>query len=147
MSEVIITATAWVLDEPKVTKTDAQSGEPVNFAWKIFAEASVTDTEGEPVSKVPKAAWKVHLTDALGLTVLLGFTVAEITAAFKPQPGFYLLRLDEFPTHAWVAPTACGIAIRGYVGRKKLKVRGQVVVPIELAGPKVVHMLAPPPGF
>jgi len=144
MSEVIITAAAWVRDEPKVTTT--QEGEPVEFGWTILAEASVTDTEGEPVSKLPKSAWRVHVTDGSGVTLLLGFSVAEIVPIINQptQLGFYLLKLDECSTSAWVAPTACGIAIRGNVGPNKLKVRGQVVVPIELAGPTAVHMLATP---
>jgi hypothetical protein len=148
MSEVIITAAAWVRDEPKVTKT--VEGEPVAFAWRILAEASVTDTEGGPVSKLPKGAWRVHVTDGSGVTFLLAFSVAEIVPIINQptQLGFYLLTLAEFPTSAWVAPTACGIAIRGYRGPKKPQthVRGQVVVPIELAGPTAVHMLATP-GF
>jgi hypothetical protein len=144
MSEVIITAAAWVRDEPKVTKT--VEGEPVAFAWRILAEASVTDTEGGPVSKLPKGAWRVHVTDGSGVTLLLGFSVTEIVPIIDQptQLGFYLLTLAEFPTSAWVAPTACGIAIRGNVGPKKLKVWGQVVVPIEFKGPTAVHMLATP---
>lgn len=42
MSEVIVTATAWVAGEPRVTKTVEE--EPVEFAWTLLAEASVTDT-------------------------------------------------------------------------------------------------------
>jgi hypothetical protein len=140
MSEVIITAAAWVRDDPKLLK---KSGKPT-FVWQILAEASVTDTEGEPVSKLPKSAWRVHVTDGSGSTPgWPGFNVVEIA----PDPtqvalGFYLLTLDEFWTSPWVAPTACGIAISGYIGRKKLKVRGQVVVPIDLAGPTAVQLLA-----
>jgi len=146
MSEVIVTATAWVAGEPRVTKTVEE--EPVEFAWTLLAEASVTDTQGQPISKLPKSVWRLHVTDASGITLLLGFSVAEIVPIIN-QPirrGFYLLTLDEFPTSPWVAPTACGIAIQGNVGPKKLKVRGQVVVPIALAGPTAVHVLTTP-GF
>jgi hypothetical protein len=147
MSEVIITAAAWVRDDPKVIQIVE---EEVVFGWRILAEASVTDTEGGPVSKLPKGAWRVHVTDSSGVTLLLGFSVTEIVPIINQptQLGFYLLTLAEFPTSAWVAPTACGVAIRGYRGPKKpqTQVRGQVVVPIELAGPTAVHMLATP-GF
>lgn len=146
MSEVIVTATAWVAGEPRVTKTVEE--EPVEFAWTLLAEASVTDTQGQPISKLPKSVWRLHVTDASGIALLLGFSVAEIVPIIN-QPirrGFYLLTLDECPTSPWVAPTACGIAIQGNVGPKKLKVRGQVVVPIALAGPTAVHVLTTP-GF
>jgi hypothetical protein len=139
MSEVIITAAAWVRDEPKVTQFQA---EQATVSWRILAEASVTDTAGEPVSKVQKSAWRLHVTDSSGNTYPLGFSVSEIAIIQPTQLGFYLLRLDELKTSDWpAAPTACGIAISGYVGPKKLKVRGQVVVPIELAGPTAVQLL------
>jgi hypothetical protein len=131
-------------DEPKVTKIV----EAAEFAWTILAEVSVTNTEGQPLTKLPKSAWRVHVTNGSGFTQLFGFSVTEIAPTINqpPELGFYLLTLDELATSAWVAPTACGIAIRGNVGPKKLKVRGQVVVPIELAGPTAVQMLATP-GF
>lgn len=147
MSEVIITAAAWVKDEPRVTKT--VEDEPEEFAWTILAEASVTDTKGDPMSKLPKSAWNVHVTDASGVTLLpLGVGVVEIVPIINQplQLGFYLLTVPEVPTAPWVAPAACGIAIKGNVGPNKLKVRGQVVVPIDIKGSTAVHLLATP-GF
>jgi hypothetical protein len=146
MSEVTVSAAAWVAGEPRVTKM--VEDQPVEFAWTLLAEASVTDTEGEPISKLKKSLWKPHVTDAAGITLLLDFGVTEIVPIIN-QPvrrGFYLLTFDEFPTAPWVAPTACGIAIRGTIGPTKLEVRGQVVVPIALAGPTAVHLLTTP-GF
>jgi hypothetical protein len=110
MSEVIITAAAWVRDEPKVTQFQA---EQATVSWRILAEASVTDTAGEPVSKVQKSAWRLHVTDSSGNTYPLGFSVSEIAIIQPTQLGFYLLRLDELKTSDWpAAPTACGIAIK-----------------------------------
>jgi hypothetical protein len=142
MSEVIITAHAWVAGEPGV---NFLHGDPHEFLWTMLAEASVTNADGEPISKLPKKVWKLHVTQASGVTSLPSFTVVEIVTPLAPVlPGFYLLALDEFGTPPWIAPTAFGIAIEGTVGRPKVEVRGQVVVPISLAGPTVVQTLTTP---
>jgi hypothetical protein len=142
MSEVIITAAAWIPDEPKIELSQEDVAE---FTWRILAEASVTDTDGKPISKLTKSSWNVHVTDASGTTWAPPFSVAPVNALFLSPPGppgFYLLKVDQFPTAPGVAPTAFGIVI----AYKKLNLEGQVVVPVALAGPTVVSTLTTP-GF
>jgi len=142
MSRVIVTAAAWTIGEPRIK--ELKHDQPPEFLWRILAEASVTDTDGEPISKLPKSVWSVHVTNASGATSAPSFSVGDITIFSTPLPGFYLFTVEEFPTSAWVAPTACGIVVKGT--SRKLQVHGQVVVPIALAGPKVVETLTTP-GF
>jgi hypothetical protein len=54
--------------------------------------------------------------------------------------GFYLVRVDKFPTGPWVMPAALGIAI----ANRKLSLEGQVVVQVALAGPSFVSTLTTP---
>ena len=144
MSEVIVTAADWAAGEPRLVFTPGI--DETTWLWSILAEESVSNPDGEAMSKLPKSVWHTHLTDASGTTQTPGFTVSEIVTLSGLHPGFYLLRFDDLPGHAYAAPTACGIAIAGTVGRQKLDVHGQVVVPIALAGPTVVSVLTTP-GF
>lgn len=133
MSIATLTASAWTVDPDVGIKNLAAN----SLKWKVWAEVSVTDADGNPISDLKKSAWKVHVTDASGFTWAEPFTVGAIQV--PPQEGFYLVRLDEpVETKLWVAPTACGIS----VDYKKRDVRGQVVVPINFMGMHAVQALA-----
>jgi hypothetical protein len=138
MNEAMVTAVAWIPDEPKML---VSQGQATGFEWRILAEASVTDTDGKPMSGLAKNSWKVHVTDAQGGTLLPAFSVGPMSA-LPPTvlPGFYLLKVSKFQTGTWIMPTAFGIAISS----KKMNLEGQVVVPIALAGPTVVSGLTKP---
>jgi hypothetical protein len=131
-----LTASAWAIDP--TWEAVVPEPEAIFFEWSVLAEVSVTDADGNPISGLPKSAWKVHVTDASGTTLQGAFTVKQIQV--PPQAGFYLLTLAALPTESWVALTACGIS----VDFKKQDVRGQVVVPIQLMGKHAVQTLAPP---
>jgi hypothetical protein len=137
---VIITAAAWVADEPTPFFTPSSEGNPAAFEWNILVEACVTDTGGQPVTKLSKSAWKIHVMDAEGIAWLLGFTITDALSFTTPLPGYYRFVLESFPTDPLVAPTACGITLNA----KKLDAHGQVVVPVALATPQAVQTLAPP---
>jgi hypothetical protein len=141
MSEAIITAAAWVPNEPKAEAS--KEGEDTLFRWTILAEASVSDTDGKPVDKLSKSSWKVHVTAAGGTPWSLPFSVKPLTSFPSPitaLEGYYLVRVDNFPAGPWEMPTAMGIAI----ANRKLGLQGKVVVPVALAGPTVVSTLTTP---
>jgi hypothetical protein len=144
MSEVVVTASAWIAGEPAVSYQIGHDLE--EFVWTMLAEACVTDADGKPVSKLPKKAWRVHVTDAAGTTGhIQPVSVAEIVPPLQTlEAGFYLLTLGTFGAPPWVAPAACGIAVYGTPGGTKLEVRGQVVVPVQFVGPTAVHLLTTP---
>jgi hypothetical protein len=139
---VIITAAAWVQGEPRVATLPG--GEPDGgFDWTVCAEASATDSEGEPMTKLSESVWHAHVTDASGHLewvniVDFGELSIDLTG---PVSGFYFLRFSECFTAEFIAPTACGIAVHVPGWKGLAEVSGRVVVPIELSSPTAVKLL------
>ena len=142
MSEVKVTASAWVVVEPPgIRSGKATDVEDWKAVWKLRAEGSVADELGEPVSGLSKKAWSIHVTDALGNSYAPSFTVGKVVAAGQLVEGFYGLTIPELQTPLWVSPTAFGIAVDTTHGGHKRELRGQVVVPIRVQGPTIVQGL------
>jgi len=141
MSIANLTASAWTVEDPGIgTQPHGEF-----LIWKIMAEVSVSDADGNPISGLKKSAWKVHVTDATGTTLEGPFTITPIQVPSQAE-GFYLIKLTEplrpvqwhWVTELWVPFPACGISVE----HKKRDVRGQVVVPINFMGKTAVQALA-----
>ena len=114
MSQVDVTAAAWVVANFGLKVSPDR--EQFFMRWRIRAEVSVADADGQTVDGLAKRAWDVHVTDALGAI-----------------------------TPLWVIPTALGVVVDTGRGGSKLDLHGQVVVPIRHEGPTVVPALTQVP--
>ncbi len=141
MSEVEVTASAWVVVEPPGVHPAPHEFDAWQAAWKLRAEASVADDHGEPLSGLAKKAWGVHVTDAIGNSYAPSFTLSKVVASGQPVEGFYVLTIPDLRTPLWISPTAFGIVIDSTAGGHKRKLRGQVVVPIRVQGPTILQSL------
>jgi hypothetical protein len=139
MSELIVSAVAWVPRKP-VWSSEVSGAKQFFFKWIVYAEVSVTEPNGEPVTKLAKSAWQVHITFSDGDAEVPTFTVST-SLGVVDAPGFYLVRcnpeehlaVDLADAYAPIRrPTALGVAIRRS-HRTKGEDRGQVVVPITSA--------------
>lgn len=143
MSEVKVTASAWVVVEPPSVHAGSEL-ENFQAGWKLRAEASVADELGEPVSGLSKKAWSIHVTDAAGNSYAPSFTLTKVVASGQPVAGFYVLAIPDLRTPLWISPTAFGVTIDTTGGGQK-RLRGQVVVPIRVQGPTIVQALTRTP--
>ena len=141
MSEVKVTASAWVVVEPPGFRLAGHELEDSQAVWKLRAEASVADDHGEPVSGLPKKAWSLHVTDAVGNSYAPSFTLGKVVVSGQPVAGFYVLTIPDLRTPLWVSPTAFGITIENTAARDRRELRGQVVVPIRVQGPTIHQAL------
>lgn len=140
MSEVNLTAAAWIPEGPRVgVARDADFD--MECRWKLRAEVSVADSLGKPLSTLPKSAWSVHVTDFTGRTHAPSFTVTRANVSGQVIPGFYVLAIDDLRLIGFfVAPTALGLAI------ERKGSQGQIVVPVALAGQWIIRQFEPPVG-
>jgi hypothetical protein len=142
VSEVKVTASAWVVVEPpSVHIAGFKAEDSAQAGWKLRAEASVADHLGEPVSGLSKTAWSVHVTDAVGNSYAPSFTISQVAASGQPVAGFYVLTIADLRTPLWISPTAFGITIDTTARGHKRELRGQVVVPIRVQGPTIFQGL------
>jgi hypothetical protein len=140
MSQAILSASAWIPDEPT-----SEGDEPAPV-WTVSAEVSVTDVDGKPIAGLStKSLWTLHLTFANKFTmpVQSGYFKVEKVAWFGwTGPGFYMLALDPLGgVGEWGVPTACGIALHRKAATKPRPIselQGQIVVPVAWASPRVV---------
>ena len=132
MSELIVSAAAWVPQKP-VLSSSGGGEKGYFFKWTVYAEVSVTAANGEPVTKLAKSAWQVHITFSDGGAVLPTFTVSTVA------PGFSIVKCNPKEYLAGVGgpilrPTALGVSItRPNRTAPENEDRGQVVVPLTLA--------------
>ena len=143
MSQVDVTAAAWVVANFGLKVSPDR--EQFFMRWRIRAEVSVADADGQTVDGLAKRAWDVHVTDALGASTAPAFTVARADASGQVIPGFYVLKIPDAITPLWVIPTALGVVVDTGRGGSKLDLHGQVVVPIRHEGPTVVPALTQVP--
>jgi len=141
VSEVKVTASAWVVVEPPGIRIGGHELEDSQAVWKLRAEASVADDVGRPVSGLSKKAWSVHVTDALGNSYAPSFTLSKVAASGQSVAGFYVLAIADLRTPLWISPTAFGITIESTAARDKRELRGQVVVPVRVQGPTILQGL------
>ena len=139
MSQVILSAVAWIPSEPTAKPAGDAPGEA---EWAIYGEASVTDNEGNPITELPREDWTVHVTFSSQTYLETALTIAHL----DDLPGFYLFDLEPVRTTAYWPPTACGIAVHHHVGERELppEWQGQVVVPIALAWDQVIRSVLTP---
>jgi hypothetical protein len=141
VSEVEVTASAWVVVEPPSIRLTGPHAENAQAVWKLRAKASVADDHGEPLSGLAKKTWSVHVTDAIGNSYAPTFTLSNVVASGQPATGFYVLTIPDLRTPLWISPTAFGIVIDSTAGGHKRKLRGQVVVPIRVQRPTILQAL------
>jgi hypothetical protein len=138
VSELNLTGTAWTSELRLGIAQDGTGDPAMEWRWKLRAEVSVADALGNPVGSLPKNAWSVHVTDYNARTQAPSFTVTRANVAGQVVPGFYILAIDDFRvTGWWVAPTALGLAV------ERKGSHGQIVVPVAMAGYRVVQLHAP----
>ena len=137
MSELIVSAAAWVPRKPVWSSEFGGGGQNYFFEWTVYAEVSVTAANGEPVTKLAKSAWQVHITFSDGDADLPTFTVSTIAPGFslvkcKPDAHLAVTLADAYAPI--IRPTALGASIRRPNRTAPEKEdRGQVVVPVTLA--------------
>jgi hypothetical protein len=136
VSEIDLSAAAWISEG----RLGVARGDDIAMEsrWKLRAEVSVSDASGKPVVSLAKSAWSVHVTDYNGQTHAPGFTVAKASVSGQAIPGFYVLAIDDVRLVGFfVAPTALGLTV------ERKDARGQIVVPVAIAGYRVVQLHAP----
>jgi hypothetical protein len=137
VNEINLTAAAWI-SEGRLGLVVRDHEPDYEWRWKLRAEVSVADAHGKPVGPLPTSAWSVHVTDHNGQTHAPTFTVAKTNISGQVIPGFYALAVDDLRLAGWyVAPTALGLVI------ERKGSRGQIVVPVAIAGYRVVQLHAP----
>jgi len=136
VGEIDLSAAAWISEgRLGVSRTEDFSMES---RWRLRAEVSVSDASGNPLASLAKSAWSVHVTDYTGQTHAPSFTVAKANVAGQAIPGFYVLAIDDLRLVGFfVAPTALGLTV------ERKGSRGQIVVPVAIAGYRVVQLHAP----
>jgi hypothetical protein len=136
VSEINFTAAAWV-SEMRLRLAPGHEGD-MEWRWKLLAEVSVATALGKPLGSLPKSAWSLHVTDYTGRTQAPSFTVTKANVSGQVIPGFYILSVDDLRLVGfYVAPTALGLAV-DHKGS-----HGQIVVPVAIAGYRVVQLHAP----
>jgi hypothetical protein len=138
VSEINLSAAAWI-SEGRLGIVRGDDGDPdMEWRWKLRAEVSVADPLGKPLGSLPKSAWSIHVTDYNGRTYAPSFTVAKANVSGQVMPGFYVLGVDDLRLVGFfVAPTALGLAV------ERKGSNGQIVVPVAIAGYRVVQLHAP----
>jgi hypothetical protein len=138
VSEINLTATAWISAGGLGVGRGDDGDVDMEWRWNLRAEVSVADAAGQPVGSLSKSAWSVHVTDHDGRTHAPSFTVAKANVSGQVIPGFYVLAVDDLRLVGfYVAPTALGLAV------ERKGAQGQIVVPVAIAGYRVVQLHAP----
>jgi hypothetical protein len=138
VSEISLSATAWIAEGRLGVGRGDDGDLDMEWRWKLRAEVSVADGLGNPLGSLSKSAWSVHVTDYNGRTHAPSFTVAKANVSGQVIPGFYALAVDDLRLVGFfVAPTALGLAV------ERKGSHGQLVVPVAIAGYRVVQLHAP----
>jgi hypothetical protein len=135
VSEINLTAAAWISEgRLGIARDDFE----LEWRWKLRAEVSAADAHGNPLSSLAKSAWSLHVTDYAGRTHAPSFTVTRANVSGQVIPGFYVLAIDDLRLVGFnVAATALGLEV------ERKGSHGQLVVPVAMAGYRVVQLHAP----